>query len=321
MIRGLLTALSLLALTAAAAANRTIPAFPRPPVLPHSARSGYVAIDGVRIWYAEFGNGPPVMLIEGGLDTTDDWGYLAPALAAHGYRAIVFDSRCQGRSTCSQAPLGYRLMARDTVALMSALHVARAPIIGYSDGGIIGLEMAIHDPLRVVSVFSYGANSNPGALETGPETAAQRRVSEASLAWSKRVYRQSSPTPNDFRIVARRIERMWNTQPHLTSAKLGAVRAPVWIVDGDRDTIERSDSDFMSRAIPQGSELILPFATHYALWEYPKFFDEAVLQFLASTDARPSSRQERAGSRADTSQRAARLCDGCGDASQDPTRR
>lgn len=284
MTRRFLALASILALTGAAAANQPVPPFPAPPVLPHAARSGYVAVDGVELWYAEFGEGPPVVLIEGGLDTSDDWGYLAPDLAAHGYRAIVFDSRCQGRSTCSPAPLGYRLMARDTVALMRALKVARAPIVGYSDGGIIGLEMAIHDPRRVVSVFSYGANANPGAIKLGPQTAAQKRISGQSLAWSKRVYRQSSATPNDFAAVARRIERMWNTQPHLTAAKLRTIRAPVWIVDGDRDMIKRSDTDFMARTIPLGSELILPFATHYALWEYPKFFDEAVLRFLASTD-------------------------------------
>jgi hypothetical protein len=52
--------------------------------------------------------------------------------------------------------------------------------------------------------------------------------------------------------------------------------------------IKRSDSDFMARSIPLGSELILPFASHYALWQYPKLFDAAVLQFLALTDAPPA---------------------------------
>jgi len=291
MARPCVAILSLLALAGTAAANQPVPPFPAPPVLPHAAHSGYVAVDGVRLWYAEFGKGPPVVLIEGGLDTTDDWGYLAPEIAAHGYRAIVFDSRCQGRSTCVPAQLAYRLMARDTVALMSALHVARAAVVGYSDGGIIGLEMAVHFPRRVVSLFSYGANSNPGAFELGRLTAAEKQVDDESLAWSERVYRQSSPTPNDFPAVAARIERMWKTQPHLTAAQLGTVRVPVWIVDGDRDMIERSDSDFMARAIPGGSELILPFATHYALWEYPKFFDAAVLRFLASTDTRESTHE------------------------------
>ena len=276
--------LCLLALASAAAASQPIPPFPTPPVLPRPVHSGYVAVDGVKLWYGEFGAGPPVVLIEGGLDTTDDWGYLAPDLAAHGYRVIVFDSRCQGRSTCDPAPIGYRLMARDTVALMSALHIARAAIVGYSDGGIIGLEMAIHYPQRLVSLFAYGANSSPGAIAPEPQTAAEKQVANASVAWSERVYRQSSPTPHGFSAVAHRIVRMWKTQPHLSATRLRRIRAPVWIVDGDRDMIERSDSDFMARTIPRGSELILPFASHYALWQYPGFFDAAVLEFLSSTD-------------------------------------
>ena len=186
----------LLALTGTAVASQPVPPFPTTPVLPHPARSGYIAVDGVRLWYAEFGDGPPVILIEGGLDTTDDWAYLAPELAAHGYRAIVFDSRCQGRSTCSPTELGYRLMTRDTAALMTALHVDRASLIGYSDGGIIGLELAIYNPTRVVSLFAYGANSNPGTLVQ--LTAAQKQVEADSAAWSKRVYEQASPTPHDF---------------------------------------------------------------------------------------------------------------------------
>lgn len=280
------TLLFLLALAGTVVASQPVPPFPTTPVLPHPARSGYVTVDGVRLWYAEFGDGPPVILIEGGLDTTDDWAYLAPELAAHGYRAIVFDSRCQGRSTCSPAELGYRLMTRDTAALMTALHVDRASLVGYSDGGIIGLELAIYNPTRVVSLFAYGANSNPGTLVQ--LTAAQKQGEADSAAWSKRVYEQASPTPHDFPVVARRIERMWDTQPHLTAAQFGTIRAPVWIVDGDRDMIKRSDSDFMARSIPLGSELILPFASHYALWQYPKLFDAAVLQFLASTDAPPA---------------------------------
>jgi pimeloyl-ACP methyl ester carboxylesterase len=221
MTRRCFAILLLIALASTAVANQPVPPFPATPVLPRPAGSGYIAVDGVKLWYAEFGNGPPVMLVEGGLDTRDDWAYLAPELAAHGYRAIVFDTRCQGRSTCGPAQLSYRLMARDTVALMTALHVKRAPFVGYSDGGIIGLEVAIHDPGSLVSLFAYGANSNPGTL--APLSAAQKEVEADSAAWSKRVYEQSSPTPNDFPAVARRIERLWDTQPHLTAAQFGTI--------------------------------------------------------------------------------------------------
>ena len=169
---------------------------------------------------------------------------------------------------------------------MRALHIRRAAIVGYSDGGIIGLEMAIHDPRRVVAVFAYGANSTPNAIETH-ESAAERRIDALSAAWSRQEYERLSPTPGDYAQVERRVVTLWATQPHLTAAELGRIRAPVWIADGDRDMIKRSDTDFMARAIPLGSELILPFASHFGLWEYPALFDRAVLQFLVATDPRP----------------------------------
>lgn len=156
-------------------------------------------------------------------------------------------------------------MARDTAAVMKALRITRAPIVGYSDAGIIALELGIYDRQLVASVFAYGANSNPGALVNPPRNSPQNAVDAASAAWSMRVYRAQSPTPQAFHQIEKRIERMWATQPHLTAAQLRTIRVPVWIVDGDRDEIASIDSDFMSSAIPLGKELILPGATHYAL--------------------------------------------------------
>ena len=163
---------------------------------------------------------------------------------------------------------------------MDYLHIRIAPVIGYSDGGIIGLEMAIHHGDRVTSIFAYGANSNPDALTFGKPSPAQAAVDAASEAWSRRVYFAESPRPKNFKAVEARITRMWATQPHLTGAQLKSITVPVWIVDGDRDSIKRSDTDFMARSLPLGKELILPGATHYALWQYPDLFDSAVFQFL-----------------------------------------
>ena len=272
-------ALSLVPLLVEAA--QPVPPFPKPPALRTPQHAGYVSVNGVKIWYGTIGSGPPVVLLEGGLDTSDDWGILAPQLASRHYRAVVLDSRCQGRSTCDATPLSYELMASDVLAVMNYLHIRNAPVVGYSDGGIIGLEMTIHHPDRVTSVFAYGANSNPNALLFGSKPSpAEALVDAASEAWSKRVYQAESPTPKNFKAVEARISHMWATQPHLTSAQLESITAPVWIVDGDRDSIKRSDTDFMANSIPLGKELILPGATHYALWQYPDLFDSAIFQFL-----------------------------------------
>ena len=78
---------------------------------------GKAPVDGIEIYYAEYGAGQPVILLHGGLANSDYWGNLIPALAPH-YRVIVMDSRGHGRSTRDAQPYGYDLMAKDVVGLM-----------------------------------------------------------------------------------------------------------------------------------------------------------------------------------------------------------
>lgn len=85
--------------------------------------SGYASVNGVRIWYGIFGTGRPVILLEGGEDAADDWSLLVPVLVRHGYRAIIIDTRCQGRSTCSPQPLDYHLFAEDMIGAVDHLGI------------------------------------------------------------------------------------------------------------------------------------------------------------------------------------------------------
>ena len=136
---------------------------PPTPVLPTPTHSGYAAVDGIKIWYAEFGRGDPVILLHGGLANSNYWGNQVPALAAH-YRVIVMDSRGHGRSTRNAEPFGYDLMASDVIGLMDTLKIRKAAIIGWSDGAILGLDIAIHHPERMTKLFAFAANSDPGGV-------------------------------------------------------------------------------------------------------------------------------------------------------------
>ena len=93
---------------------------PPTPTLPKAAQSGTASVNGIRIWYAEFGRGEPVILLHGGLANANYWGNQVPALAKR-YRVIVMDSRGHGRSTRDAQPFGYDLMASDVLALMDSL--------------------------------------------------------------------------------------------------------------------------------------------------------------------------------------------------------
>jgi pimeloyl-ACP methyl ester carboxylesterase len=259
---------------------------PVPPNLPRPPVSGYAPANGVRVWYGVFGTGRPVILLEGGEDPADDWSMLVPVLVSHGYRAVVIDTRCQGRSTCSPQTLDYHLFAEDMIAAMNHLDIHRAAIVGFSDGGIIGLDLAMHHPDRITRVFAYGADSSPaGEIFSVPKDPVAAAHSKASDRWCRARYHVESPTPDAWPQLDARVQRMWKTKPNYTPGDLRAIRVPVWIADGDREAyIKRSDTDMMAQTIPGASELIFPDADHYAMWENPALFNQAVLSFLAPSD-------------------------------------
>jgi len=133
---------------------------PPTPILPKAERSGYAPINGIQIWYAAYGHGQPVILFHGGLGNSNYWGNQVPILAQH-YRVIVMDSRGHGRSTRDNRSYSYDLMASDVLSLMDFLKIKKVAIIGWSDGAIVGLYIAIYHPERLTKLFAYAANSDP----------------------------------------------------------------------------------------------------------------------------------------------------------------
>ena len=253
--------------------------FPR---LPRPAASGYAAVDGVKIWYGAWGAGQPVVLLEGGLTTADVYASLVPELVRHGYRAIALDTRCQGRSTCSPATLHYNLFAKDVIGTMDLLGIQRAAIVGFSDGAIVGLDLAMHYPSRVARVFVFGADSSFAALIASPKPMDPGYFARWAAS-QEALYRAESPTPDGWpQLRARITSKLWVTEPHFSQVELQAIHVPVWIVDGDHEQfIPRSDTDMMARTIPGAAELILPHADHLAMSEQPTLFNQAVLTFLS----------------------------------------
>ena len=125
--------------------------------LPVASDQGYVDHDGARIWYATYGSGSAVILLHGGLGHSGNWGYQVPMLVSSGHRAVLIDSRGHGHSTRDLRPFTYELMASDVLAVMDALHVEKAAVVGWSDGACIALILAMKAPARVGRIF-FGCN-------------------------------------------------------------------------------------------------------------------------------------------------------------------
>jgi pimeloyl-ACP methyl ester carboxylesterase len=275
MMRRLALLIVLFATPAAAAPPQWL-TLPSTPTLPTPERSGLAPVNGIKLWYAVFGTGRPVILLHGGLANANYWGNQVRALERN-YEVIVMDSRGHGRSTRDVKPFGYDLMATDVLDLLDYLHVRKVAIIGWSDGAIIGLDIAMHHPERVNKVFAFAANSDP----SGVKDISQSPVFNAYIARAEREYRTLSPSPDGYRAFLAQIENMWSTQPHWTAADLASIRVPVWIVDADHDeAIKRENTDFMAASIPDAGLLIQPQVSHFSFLQDPGQFNNDVLHFL-----------------------------------------
>jgi len=276
MNRLLAAALLCTALSMAQAAERweTLPA--TPPVTTTS-KSGYLDVNGAKLFYRVVGQGSPVVLLHGGLANSDYWGNQVKVLAPH-HTVILLDSRGHGRSGRDAQAYGYDLMADDVVALLDRLKIKKADVVGWSDGAILGLDLAIRHPERVGKIFAFAANSTTDGVIAGVE---KNPTFAAYIDRAGQEYKKLSPTPDKYDEFVEQISHMWASQPSWSDADLKKIKTPVLIVDGDHDeAIKRAHTEYLAATIPGAGLAILPNASHFAFMQAPDDFNAIMLNFL-----------------------------------------
>jgi pimeloyl-ACP methyl ester carboxylesterase len=250
---------------------------PPTPKLPHAERSGYAPVNRIKIWYAVFGQGAPVIFLHGGLANANYWGLQVPEIARH-HQVIVMDSRGHGRSTRDDRPYGYDLMADDVIGLLDFLNIKRASVVGWSDGGILGLDLAIRYPDRLDKVFAFAANTDPSGVVDGVE---KNPTFAAFIARAGHEYAALSATPKEYDAFVDAISKMWATQPNWTEAQLAAIKTPTLVVDGDHDeAIKRPHTEQIAATVPGAGLLILPNTSHFSFLQDPAQFTWHIQHFL-----------------------------------------
>jgi pimeloyl-ACP methyl ester carboxylesterase len=245
--------------------------------LPAPSDLGYIENDGARIWYSAYGSGAPVILLHGGLGHSGNWGYQVPALIEKGYRAILMDSRGHGRSTRDERLFSYELMASDVLALMDALHLKTAALVGWSDGACTALILARKAPSRVAGVFFFACNMDPSGLKPFEATPALSRC----FARHAKDYKELSATPERFEGFVEDVSLMGRTQPNFSAHDLANIIVPVTVVQGEHDEfIKREHADYLARTIPNARFVLLKNVSHFAPLQRPDSFNAAILEFV-----------------------------------------
>lgn len=239
-----------------------------------------VKLGDITIYYEVQGQGEPLILLHGALSSANSWNNQIPVFSQQ-YRVIAFDSRGQGRTTDADVPISYHLMAEDTLRLMDYLEMDSAYIVGWSDGGIIGIDLAIHHPERVKALVAYGANTNPDGLQES-FIAYLRDSSVSDIAKDYGAeYLGLSSQPEHLSIIIEKIRTMLLTQPNFTLEELAGIRIPTLILDGDEDDVVRIDHTIaIAKAIPNAELILLPGVGHKAPDTNPAEWNKVVLEFL-----------------------------------------
>lgn len=249
---------------------------PLPPPMPEPAKKGLAEVNGIKLYFAIYGAGAPLILLHGGAGNGDHWANQVAAFAKE-FQVIVIDARGHGRSTRGSKPITYELMADDVIALMDQLELEKAAVLGWSDGGAIGLDLALRHPERLSKLVAFATNYDLKGTQKGGGAP----TFGTYFAKCAADYARLSPTPGDYKGLQAALRPMWRTQPNYTSAQLTGIKVPTLVLDGDRDEIIRQDHvKELARLIPGAKLVLLPDSSHFALFQQPAAFNAAVLEFL-----------------------------------------
>ena len=222
----------------------------------------YLPVNGLAMYYEVHGNGERLLLLHGGAGSIPEkW---IPLFSPH-FQVIAPEQMGQGRTAdLADRAFHYHDMAEDTVELLRLLEVETAVIVGYSDGGIIGLDMAIHHPTIVSKLAVTGANARfDGYTEENKEWV--RDFDPGSEPVSERYQALSPDGADHWPVVLGRMKPMWAAEPSFTSAELGRIEAPILLIFGDRDIVTPEHAAEMFRAIPGAQLCVVPGAGHGVL--------------------------------------------------------
>lgn len=229
-------------------------------------------INGVNLYYETYGSGKPLVFLHGNGGSIRNSRYKIEHFKKN-FKVIAIDSRGHGKSIDNSPHLSYVQMANDVALLLDSLHMDSVYVSGQSDGGILGLLLAINHPKKVSKVVTFGANMFPGKKATP-------KIIDKMVSDTLRLTK-------DFQ--TRRLFELLGEQPNITEKDLQNISCPFLLISGDRDVIRLEHTITMFYNIKKSNLFIMPGATHFGSYEKPELFNSVVLDFLNKPFVMPST--------------------------------
>jgi pimeloyl-ACP methyl ester carboxylesterase len=230
----------------------------------------YLNTRGFKMYYETYGKGEPLLIIHGNGGSINNFLYQIPYFSKE-YKVIVADSRAQGRSADNSDSLSYEMMADDLNALLDSLHLDSCFVIGWSDGGINGLLLAIRHPGKVKKLAVTGAN-------LWPDTSA---INAFAYNWAMNLNATLRSKPQTPETKAElKLAHLLSYEPHISLEQLRTIKCPTLVIGGDHDIILPKHTMLIAQNIPQSYLWILPNSGHSTPIYYKDEFNKTVDDFF-----------------------------------------
>ncbi len=229
------------------------------PAYGNNAKAGHRAnIRGINMYYEIYGEGQPLLIIHGNSGSIGDFQYQIPYFAKQ-YKVIVADSRDHGNTLDTlqmNDSLTYEMMSDDYAALLTHLNIDSCLVLGWSDGGINGLLLAIRHPEKVKKLAITGAN-------LWPDSTAIEQMILTRFTGIRNYYQKLNQTKKtaEAQVLLRHFNLIL-TQPHITPEQLQQIKCPTLVMGGDHDVIKPQHTLLIAQSIPKSNLWIAPDAGH-----------------------------------------------------------
>ena len=249
----------------------------------NTAVGKFAEINGAKIYFEEYGKGEPLLLIHGNGGSIETMGNQIDYFKSK-YRVIVADSRGQGKSELKTDSLTYVQITKDTEELVKQLKLDSISIIGWSDGGIVGLQMGISGKTKIKKIVAMGANLRPDS--TAIYSWATKDVQNMKKMVASKI--KEKDTSENWNVL-KQLAGLLVDQPNIATKDLSKIKAKVLIIAGDKDIIKNEHSVVIFENIPKAQLCIMPGETHFAPASNPEIFNTLANKFLSEPFKRPDS--------------------------------
>lgn len=231
----------------------------------------YLHTRGFNMYYEIYGKGEPLLLIHGNDDSIGRFKNQIPFFAQH-YKVIAADSRAQGKSHDAGDSISYEMMTDDLNALLDSLHEDSCYVVGWSDGGIEGLMLAIRHPDKVKKLAVTGANLTPDT------SAVDAFIYNITMQYNDSLSKvpQTPAIKNE-----RKLAHLLSYEPHISLESLHTIKCPALIIGGDHDVLLPKHTMLIADNIEKSYLWILPNSGHGTpAYKYKDLFNQTVYEFF-----------------------------------------